>query len=103
MLLEAPRLSVKLNFHCQNSTCPGHSCGVIDWELTALQHRFRGRSEDDLKSAISRNFCEIPFAPDRSPLIFIGNQEDIRRRASFTVLGLYYPRSSQVERTETLF
>jgi hypothetical protein len=70
---------------------------IIDWELTALQRRYRGRAEAELRVAIERNFLEIPFGEDRSPMIFVGNQENVQRRASFTVLGIYYPRKSDVE------
>lgn len=102
-LLDPPRLQVKLNFQCQEPYCKGHAPGIIDWELTALQHRYQGRTDGELKDAIRTNFYEKPFAPDRLPLIFVGNQEDIRRRASFTVLGLYYPRAGHIEQTGTLF
>lgn len=70
---------------------------------SAEQARYRARPEDELKEAVRRNFFEIPFASGRSPLIFVGNQEDVRRRASFTVLGLYYPKPGDVEQTTPLF
>jgi hypothetical protein len=47
-----------------------------------------------LRAAVAHNFFEVPFHSKREPLIFVGNQEDIRRRAAFTVLGLYYPSVS---------
>lgn len=91
-LLEPPLLIVHLHYHCASAGCSGHSQRIIDWELTALQRRYRNRSLDELKAAVTRNFWSIPFAAARAPLILVGNQEDVRRRASFTVLGLYYPR-----------
>jgi hypothetical protein len=36
-------------------------------------------------------------------MIFVGNQEAVRRRSSFTVLGLYYPEANAIERTTPLF
>lgn len=101
-LLSAPALIVHLRYRCAAPGCTGHVQRIIDWELTALQHRYRQRP-DDLRAAIARNFLKIPFATDRAPMIFVGNQADIRRRASYTVLGLYYPRRSEVAQTETLF
>jgi hypothetical protein len=102
-LLDAPPWIVHLNYRCQRATCGGHRQRIIDWELTALQGRYRNRAETELKTAVTRNFLEIPFANTRSPLIFVGNQEDVRRRSSFTVLGSYYPSVSDIEQTTPLF
>jgi hypothetical protein len=49
------------------------------------------------------NFFGVPFAGNRAPVIFVGNQEDVRRRSSFTVLGLYHPQTGDVEQTTPLF
>ncbi len=102
-LLDAPSWVVHLVYRCQGPECSGHRQRIIDWELTALQARYRARSEEELKAAVTRNFFEIPFAAGRSPLIFVGNQEDVRRRSSFTVLGLYYPEVDDIEQTTRLF
>lgn len=102
-LLDAPPWIVHLAYRCEDTRCTGHQQRIIDWELTALQARYRGRSEEELKTAVKRNFFEIPFASGRSPLIFVGNQEDVRRRASFTVLGLYYPKKGDIQQTARLF
>lgn len=102
-LLDAPLWIVRLVYHCQDVSCGGHQQRIIDWELTALQARYRARPENELKAAAMRNFFQIPFAVGRSPLIFVGNQEDVRRRAAFTVLGLYYPDVGDIEPTTRLF
>lgn len=102
-LLDAPPWIVHVNYQCHTATCGGHRQRIIDWELTALQSRYRSRPEAELKAAVTQKFFEIPFASKRSPLIFVGNQEDVRRRSSFTVLGLYYPSASDVEQTIPLF
>lgn len=102
-LLDPPRLIVRLSYDCSSSGCRGHTQRIIDWELSALQRRFRGRPTAELERAIARNFHEIPFGTDRAPLIFVGNQENVRRRASFTILGLYYPKKSDLRQRETLF
>lgn len=57
----------------------------------------------ELRAAVAHNFFEVPFHSKREPLIFVGNQEDIRRRAAFTVLGLYYPERVDAVRGPTLF
>jgi hypothetical protein len=102
-LLDAPLCIVHLRYRCEEAGCEGHRQRIIDWELTALQARYRARGEDALKAAVTRNLLEIPFAANRSPMIFVGNQEDVRRRASFTVLGLYYPEAKDIEHTAPLF
>lgn len=102
-LLDPPLWIVHMVYRCENRACDGHRQRIIDWELTALQARYRTRPEEELKAAVTRNFFEIPFAAGRSPLIFVGNQEDVRRRSSFTVLGLYYPEVGDIEQTARLF
>jgi hypothetical protein len=86
-LLDAPPWIVHLIYRCRDPACDGHRQRIIDWELTALSARYRTRGEDELKPALTRNFFEILFAANRAPMIFVGNQEDVRRRASFTVLA----------------
>jgi hypothetical protein len=102
-LLDPPRLVVHLEYRCREQGCAGHLQRIIDWELTALQRRYKYRPTEELISAITTNFLEIPFSSDREPMVLVGNQENVQRRASFTVLGLYYPRSSDIERTGLLF
>jgi hypothetical protein len=102
-LLDAPPWIVHLHYRCTSPVCEGHRQRIIDWELTALQSRYRSRSTPELKAAVERNFFQIPFDAKRSPLIFVGNQEDVRRRSSFTVLGLYYPEAGDGPQAERLF
>jgi hypothetical protein len=102
-LLDAPPWIVHLVYRCEARRCARHEQRIIDWELTALQARYRTRPAPELKAAVTRNFLEIPFGPGRDPMIFVGNQENVRRRSSFTVLGLYYPQVADIERTAQLF
>lgn len=102
-LLQPPRFRVHLHYTCEESGCGGHQQTIIDWELTALQARLRAASDHELQAVITQNFFNNPFSARKDPLIFVGNQEDIRRRASFTVLGLYYPRRHEAEKGRTLF
>jgi hypothetical protein len=60
-LLEPPPWIVHLLYRCQHEPCQGHRQRIIDWELTALQARYRRRSEEKLKAAVTRNFFEVPF------------------------------------------
>jgi hypothetical protein len=102
-LLDPPQFIVHLRYRCAMSECDGHAQRIIDWELTALQQRYRSRGEVQLKQVILRNFFRIPFGADRTPLIFVGNQENIQRRGAFTILGLYYPRKADLVQRERLF
>lgn len=100
-ILRPPRFRVHLHYRCETGGCDGHEQTIIDWELTALQARYRGSTDQELKAVITRNFFENPFGLKKAPLIFVGNQEDIRRRAAYTVLGLYYPDRADAERART--
>lgn len=102
-LLHPPRFRVRLHYRCEASRCDGHQQTIIDWELTALQARFRRQTDHELQAIITDKFFTNPFGNRKEPLIFVGNQEDVRRRAAFTVLGLYYPRRDEAEKGRTLF
>jgi hypothetical protein len=102
-MLDAPRFVVSLKYRCEAQACGGHDQRIIDWELNALQFRCRDLPDDELRASIVDKFFGNPFAEHKSPLIFVGNQENPQRRASFTVLGLYYPRREEAEKGRTLF
>lgn len=89
--LKAPRFVVRYEYHCSADDCTGHVGQVLDWELTALQNRLIRESDDAVKAAIETNFRDRMFAPGRQTSFFMGNFEDARKRASFSVLGIYYP------------
>lgn len=90
--LTPPRLKATLHYRCEAVGCPGHDQHIIDWELTALQRRGARLSEEDLKKSITQRFMQQMFLAKTDPIIFVGNQADVTRRASFTVLGVYYPK-----------
>lgn len=90
--LKPPRLKAILHYRCEAAGCNGHDQHIIDWDLTALQRRGDRLSDDDLKKSITLRFMHQMFLADTDPVIFVGNQADVRRRASFTVLGVYYPK-----------
>jgi hypothetical protein len=89
--LKAPRFVVRYEYHCTAGACKGHVGQVLDWELTALQNRLHDESDDVVETAIEKNFHERMFASGRQTSFFMGNFEDARKRASFSVLGVYYP------------
>lgn len=95
-LLDPPRMKVNLVYRCESPGCGTHSQRIIDWELTALQRRHLNQSDDVLERVINEKFFEMMYADHKRPLLFVGNQESVQRRASFTVLGTYYPAANQV-------
>jgi hypothetical protein len=90
VVLQPPKFKVWLRWRCESPRCPAHRMRILDWELTALQARYR-RSDTALKAAVTNNFQIKMFNPQKAPLIYVGNQENPTRRRSFTVLGVYYP------------
>lgn len=102
-LLEAPRFRVKLRFTCRQEGCTGHAPSIIDWELTALQQRFRDRPVEELKSAVRDKFFRMMYRRGTAPAIFLGNQEAPTRRQQFMVLGTYYPQTIDMHVADTLF
>jgi hypothetical protein len=89
--LRPPRYVVRYRYHCTTNGCPGHVGQVLDWELTALQNRHLRDSDDVVKAAIEQRFRKQMFATGKHTSFFMGNFEDARKRASFSVLGVYYP------------
>lgn len=102
-LLDAPRFEAKVKYTCTDSTCRSHAQGIIDWELNALQHHQRHLGDEQLKAVIRQKFFEQMFALGKRPLIFVGNQENPRRRQSFKVLGTYYPSAGETPGDTVLF
>lgn len=93
-ILRPPPLSAKLRYRCTDSHCNGHTQGILDWELTAMQFREQreGTSLDEIERRLRKNFFETPFGADRAPMVFVGNQANPQRRSTFSVLSIFYPR-----------
>ncbi len=100
--LKAPRYKVKYRYRCSDSACTGHVNRLLDWELTALQNRYRDDAE--LRRAVTTNFLDKMFATDRRSGFFMGNFELAARRSKFSILGVYSPRASDtIAAPPTLF
>ncbi|MGV3733919.1 MAG: hypothetical protein ACO1N6_11040 [Microcella sp.] len=95
--LEPPRLVVTYRYRCSATACPSHQGQILDWELTALQQRLRSSSDSELKRIIEKKFVAEMFAPGRDSHFFMGNFENPAKRDKFSVLGVWYPRLSDVE------
>jgi hypothetical protein len=88
--LEAPRFRAAYHYHCHEPGCGGHKQGILDWELVALQRRYRNHSDDDLRRIVEEKFLDQLCAPDREVAFYVGNQA--KRVNTFSVLGVYWPR-----------
>jgi len=96
-MLDAPRLRATLVFGCEDRECRGkHRLGLIDWELTAAQVRFRALADADLEVVVRDRFWQRMYNPGKAPALFVGNQEDPRRRRQYVLLGTYYPSRSLI-------
>jgi len=93
-LLEAPRFKVKYVFDCGEPNCATHTRRILDWELVALERRYRGRSDADTKAAIRGKFLDEMCGTDRRPHFFVGNYADPVKRRYFSVLGVYSPKAN---------
>lgn len=100
--LEPPRLIVTYRYRCTQRRCSGHQGQILDWELTALQQRLRSSTDNELERKIEKKFVDEMFAPGRDSHFFMGNFEDPIKRDKFSVLGVWYPKRTDVE-TLSLF
>jgi hypothetical protein len=91
--LRAPRFIVRYRYVCRATGCGGHTGQNLDWELTAFQNRAR-LPDSELAEAIRTRFRDRMFSADRVTSFFMGNFEDPRKRQTFSVLGVHYPRRS---------
>lgn len=90
--LIAPRFKVFYRYRCEDPSCGGHRGRNLDWELTALQNRYRDVSDERLKTIITERFHTLMFQPEKKwSALMMGNFEDARKRSRFSVLGVYYP------------
>lgn len=90
-VLRAPRLKATYHYKCLKPSCPGHKGRNLDWELTALQNRFRHVTDDALKEMVREQFLDKMFSPQKETAFFMGNFELAKMRDRFTVLGTHYP------------
>lgn len=95
--LESPRLVVKYRYRCTGPACSGHRGQILDWELTALQQRYRSATELELRRHIETKFLDEMFGPDRDTHFFRGNFERAIKRDKFSILGVWFPRHTDVE------
>lgn len=92
--LKAPRFLAKYEYSCESAKCKGHSQGILDWELTALQISLRKLDDVATKEKIRAKFMDDLCAPTKRPHFFVGNIANPVKRRNFSVLGVYSPPSA---------
>jgi len=95
--LDSPLLNVSYRYRCTDAKCPGHRGQILDWELTALQHKMKGLNEAELRKKIEAKYLDQMFARGRDTKLFLGNFEAPIKRQIFSVLGVWWPREAEVE------
>lgn len=95
--LAPPRFVVTYRYRCTAPTCKSHRGEILDWEPAALQQRLRYASDDELKRNITAKYLDGMFSTNRDTHFFMGNFEKPIKRDKFSVLGVWYPRVSDVE------
>ena len=88
--LQAPRFRAWYRYRCHTVSCRTHRQGIYDWELVALQRRFRHYGDQELVQLIQEKFLDMMCAADRDPIFFVGNQQ--ARPQGFIILGVAYPQ-----------
>lgn len=89
--LKAPRFRAKYEYSCESAQCKGHSQGILDWELTALQLSLWRNDEATTKEKIRAKYMDDFCSPAKRPHFFVGNMADPVKRRNFSVLGVYSP------------
>lgn len=102
-ILRRPRFKVSYRFKCDSSACIGHTSQILDWELSELQRRLEGLTDEKLKESIELKFLEQMFNKNRETLLFVGNLFNPMLRHNFSVLGVFYPESKDLAKASTLF
>lgn len=85
--LVAPRFRGSYWYYCFEKDCRGHKQGMLDWEFTEFQRHHAWDSDGVAAAAVRQRFLTELCAPERGPLLFVGNQA--KRHHTFSVLGIY--------------
>jgi hypothetical protein len=90
-----------IEFRCANDACKGHTCRVLDWEVSALyfhvlqkalkQHP-KDKAKEEAKEKTLAKLREIT-APDKDLYFFMGNISS--HPTNFTIVGTWWPKKAQ--------
>jgi hypothetical protein len=81
----------RYEYHCAESSCPGHSQTIVDWELAESYRSWRARypDESELLGKLRHRWLTTMCAPDKDTAFIVGNQ--FRNHDGFLVLGVFWP------------
>lgn len=69
-----------------------HCLSIEDWEIFQLWRGERDRHGEAKAVEQVRKKLEQMLAAERDPILFVGNQGDPRKRKSFMILGIFWPK-----------
>ncbi|MCV7007435.1 hypothetical protein [Mycobacterium gordonae] len=89
--LEPAPYAVRFRYRCASANCKGHDQKVLDWEAGQAGRRWLKEYGDaGAREALLTKWRDEMLSPDRDFHFYVGNQN--RRRRSFSVLGVWYPK-----------
>ncbi|MGV0675707.1 hypothetical protein ABQE62_05875 [Mycolicibacterium fortuitum] len=89
--LQPAPYTIKYHYHCESAGCKGHNQKVLDWEAGQAGRRW-AKSDGDARARdmLREMWRDTMLATERDAHFYVGNQN--RRRRSFSVLGVWYPK-----------
>lgn len=88
-----PDYRFRIRFRCDDSTCRGHECAVLDWELDALYFRLRQKGDAPFDAAKKVQDKLYEICSDQHDIQFyMGNL--FTHPQKFTIVGFWYPQKT---------
>ena len=90
--IEAIPFDFRYKFYCCNEhSCPGHNCLIIDWEIMQLYRKCRDMypTQEELIYKIEEKWLTTMCSPKKDVYFFIGNVW--QHPDTFMILGVFYP------------
>lgn len=76
-----------LQFKCDHESCNGHEYSILDWEISALYRKVKGRK--DWKVQITDKVIKTICGEKRETHLLIGNMS--HHPHIFCILGFFWP------------
>ena len=76
-----------LKFNCDHELCKGHEYSILDWEISELYRKTKGKKDWELM--IKKKIMEMICGPKRETYLLIGNMS--RHPHIFCILGFFWP------------
>lgn len=89
-ILEKIPYKFKVKYLCDQSGCPGHMQGLIDWETAQLYRNLRKKyDERTMIEKMKEKYLSQICGSDNDPYLIVGNQFESPK--SFLILSIFYP------------